>query len=341
MALAAENIADLVTTTQRELGRLKWTDLASDLQEYIALPKLMKGEKVQFDSGTEIQFNVMTDYSDAAENVGLFATDNVNVQDAMATAHVPWRHTTTNYAFDRREVAMNREPSKIVDLVKARRAMAMIGLTVRFEADFWSKPATSADVVKPYGIKYWAPTNATEGFNGGDPSGFTAGAAGLASATYTNWQNWTAQYTDVTKPDLITKWRKAATYTNFKSPIDINDYNKGNKYGYYTNYDVIGELETLLEDQNDNLGNDLASKDGLTIFRRQPVTWVPHLDSDSTDPIYGINWGVFYPVFLKGEYMVETNSQKAGNQHTVLNSFIDCTYNYKCCDRRRLFVLYK
>lgn len=340
MALTADAIADLVTTTQRDLGPMKWTDISTGTQEYVAMPKLLKKEKVTFGSGYGIQWNVMVTTSGNAQNVGLYATDTVNVGDVMKTANIPWRHTVTSYAFDRREVSMNREPARIVDLVKTRRADAMISMADKMETDFWGKPATSADEVTPFGVKYWICMGSTNaGFNGGDPSGFSSGAGGLASATYTRWQNYTAGYTSVTKDDLVAKWRKASTFTNFKPPVDMPDYNRGTKYGYYTNYSVIGALETLLENQNDNLGNDVASKDGSTLFRRVPVMWVPFLEGTSQNPIYGINWGTFYPAFLEGEYMREDSPIMAPSQHNVMNVFIDNTYNWCCKNRRSNFVL--
>lgn len=341
MALSAEQIVDLVTTTQRELGRMRWTDLTSDLQEYIALPQVLKKERVSFDSGVGIQWNVQVDHSNAAKNVGLYQVDDTNVGDTMKTANAPWRHTMTDYAFDRREISMNRSPSKIVDLVKTRRAASMISLAELMEENFWGKPVDSTDEVTPYGIDMWAVSNATEGFYGGNPSGFTSGVGNLSAVTYPRWRNWSATYTAISKVDLIRKWRKAGTYCRFKSPIKISDYNTGDRYGYYTNYDVVGAIEEILEDQNDNLGNDVASKDGAAMFRRRGITWVPYLDADSTDPVIGINWGVFKPVFLRGEYMREEPPARAAKQHNVFEVFVDCTYNFICKDRRKLFRLNK
>jgi hypothetical protein len=340
MALTAENIADLVSTTLRDLGKGKWSDLTSDIQKFYAMPQMLKEKKVGFDSGYGIQWNVMLGTSGAARNVGLYQTDNVNVADRMTTANVPWRHTTTDFAIERREVLMNKEASRIVELVKVRRADAMVDLAKRMEIDFWSKPDSSSDVTTPYGLKYWIVNNATEGFNGGNPTGF-ATCAGIDASTVTQWRNWSSQYTNVTRDDLVSRVRKAMTYCDFRPPVETSSYAPGKvEWALYTNYDVLGTLETLLEDQNENLGNDLASKDGQVMFRRCPVYFVPQLDSDTADPIYGIDWSVFKPVFLKGDYMYE-HTEKAPSQSNVTVTHIDTTYNYECRDRRRLFVVYK
>jgi hypothetical protein len=340
MALQADDIADLVTGTLRELGRFKWTEIATDLQEYIALPQMLKKERVTFDSGYGIQWNVMLKHSGAAKMTGLYAVDNVNVSDVMTTATIPWRHTNTNYAIERREITMNRNPARIYNLVKVRRADAMISQAALMEEQFWGDPAATDEI---FGIKYWIVRSATAGFNGQNPTNFSGGPGGIDASLTANkrWRNYTDRYVNISVADLVKKWRQAATKTMFMSPTPIPSYNTGNRYGYYTNYDVIGELESALEARNSNLGNDIATKDGRLVFRQVPVTWAPYLDDDTTDPVYGINWGVFKPTFLSGEYMNETTIGKGSNQHTVAQTHIDNTLNIECRDRRRLFVIDK
>lgn len=337
MNLSADQILDLVTTTQKELGRMKWTDIATDLTEYEVLPKMLKKDKVLFDGGTGITRNAMVTDSGAAKHVGLFGVDDVNVGDVMKTFTVPWRHTTTSYAFDRREEGMNSGASRLVDLIKVRRTDAMISLAKLLEQTFWGKPATSADTTTPFGLDYWIVYNATEGFNGGNPTGFSDGCGGLDSATYTRWRNWTAQYAAITKADLITKMRKAHRRTDFKSPVDIPDYRtgKGQSFRIYVNETTMASLEDLGEAQNENLGRDLASMDGTITFRKNPIVYVPYLDAKTANPVYMVNWNAFSIAFLKGEYLREEKPTKAANQHTVYNVFVDLTWNTVCVDRRR------
>lgn len=352
MALQADQIQDLITVTLKDLGRLKFTELASTLQEYHALGKLLDQYKVQYQSGTAIQYNIMLKQSGAAKNVGLFESDNVNIADVMTTANIPWRHCTTNYAFERREVQFNATPARIVELVKIRRTDAMISLAELMEKNFWQAPPTTSDTTHPYGIAYHVAkgSDGDNGFTGKNPfaqdgSQFSD-SAGIDSSLSENsaWRNYFADYDQVNKTDLVRKWRKASLFTNFKPPVPVADYNTGSNYGYYTNYNVIGRLEEALEAQNDNLGNDIASKDGQLVFRQVPVMWVPHLESDATngtDPVYGINWGVLKPVFLSGEYMREEGPTQVPGQHTTMQVFVDSTLNFMCTDRRRNFLLSK
>lgn len=337
-ALQADDIADLVIAADRNRGRMKWTDIASTLQEYVALPQLLDKNKVGFDSGRGMQWQVMVTLSNAAQNVGMYGVDSVNVSDVLKTCSLQWRHTTTNYAFERREIAMNREPERILELLKPREYDAMVSLAEKMENNFWSLPASDS-TVDPHGVPYWVVKNAIEGFNGGHPSGYSD-VAGLSRTTYPGWRNYTAPYSDISKADLIRKWRRASVFTKFKPYTQYPSYANGkSKYGYYTNYSVLGRLEEMLESQNDNLGNDVASMDGEVTFRRTSVMWVPKLENDTDNPIYGLNWAWFRPVFLKGEYMKKTGPMLAPNQHTVYHTFIDITYNFECRNCREQFVL--
>lgn len=341
MAITVEEAADLLATTQRELGKGKWTDIAADLQEYVGFQQIFKKKRVGFQSGTSIQWDAMVDLTRSVENVGLYHTATYSVGDVMKQLNVPWRHTHANYSFDRTEIDLNRSPARIVNLMKIRRADMQLSLAEHIENDWWGKPSSATDEVTPYGVDTWLVRDPVEGFTGGNPAGFPSGVGGLDSSVYTRWRNWSAQYTNMTKTDLVRKWRKAATHTRFMSPVDMNTFNTGDNYGYYTNYNVLGTLEEILESQNESLGNDIASKDGATLFRRRPVQWVPQLDSDTANPVYGINWGVFKAVFLNGWFLEESAPYKAPNQPRVMRVDVDLTYNYCCRDRRRNFVLYQ
>lgn len=336
--LQAEQLGDLVAATLNELGEMKFTEIATDLQDHTAMRMILNKNRVTIDAGPQVSWRVLVNHSSAASNVGLFAADNVNVTDGLVEAKTPWRHTTTNYAIDGREVSMNASPRKIVDLLKERRIMCMISLAELMEGNFWDAPSSS-DTVTPYGLPYWITKNATTGFNGGTLSGFSD-VANLNTTTYPRWNNYTYQYTDVSKDDFVRGARAAHVKCGFRPPVDgVPTFNTGDRFGMFTNYTVLSALEEILEAQNENLGKDVASMDGQVMFRRTPVVWVPKLDADTTDPFYGINWGVFKTYILRGWWLKETNISVTPGQHTVASVHVDCSYQFICKDRRRCFVL--
>ncbi len=338
MALLATQLADLVAMTQRDLGRPNFTEIATDIQVHTAMRDLLKKNRVVLTSGTSVQWNVMVNHANSARNTGIGETDNINIIDTMVQATADWRGSTVNYAFHGQEIDMNRDPARIVDLVKERRIAAMISLAELMEDNFWGPPVAVDDTLTPWGVNTWIVKNASQGFYGAAPSGYTS--IGLNPTTYTRWKNYTDQYTAVTKDDLVRKLRRASTFTNFKPPVEgIPTFNTGDMYQYYSNYAVVGGLEEVLESQNDNLGTDVASMDGKVMFRRSPINWVPKLEADTTNPIYGINWGSFKTYVLQGWWLKETNVPVYPGQHTMSAHFLDCFYQWIVKNRRCHFVL--
>ncbi len=342
MSLTIDQIADAVIGIQRDLGALKWTEIATSLVHYEGLTRILTNERVQFGTGRGIQRQLMKRTSGQAKHTGLMATDSVDLQDLFVQMDIPWRHTTTAYMIDRVMVAMDRSPLAILNLVKTQRVASLIDLAVLIEEAIWDKPTNSADNLKPFGLKYWVVKNATQGFNGGNPAGFAAGAGNVDSSVVTRWANYTDQYVNVTKTDLIRKMRKASRQTGFMSPVPHPSYARGpDRFVIYTTENVVEALEEVGEAQNENLGRDIASMDGRIMFHGNPVRWIHFLDQDVTDPIYHLNWANYYPIFLQGEYLNESRPLMAPNQHTVSRVFIDMTWNMLAVNRRLLSVISK
>jgi hypothetical protein len=265
----------------------------------------------------------------------------VNIPEVLDQLQIPWRHVQTHWALIyQTDILMNRGKSLILNVIKPKRAAALLGLVEELEERAWGDAPGANDKTIPYGIQYWIVENATTGFNGGAPTGHTT-VGGVSLTETPNFKNYTARYTSVTKSDLIKKMRTAHRKVRFMSPVTIKDYRGavGERYRIYVNESVISSMEDLGEGQNENLGRDIASMDGTITFRRNPVIWVPKLDERTDGPVYMVDHSTFYPVCLKGDYLRESEATKAPNQHNVYQVFVDMTYNFLCIDRRRNAVL--
>lgn len=343
MALQGTDYADLVVTSLNQLGRSKFTDLMSDYQNTIALKRLMKKGKMTFEGGPEVQFNLITNTNGSARAVGLGYTTVADIPNVMTNGKVPWRHVTWNWAMERRMIAMNAGAQKIVDIVKVQRLAAFGDAVKMFERFFWRVP-DSTDTVTPFGIPYYVvksttATTTNDGFNGTLPSGYTT-VANISPTTYPRWTNYATGYTTVSKDDLIRKLRRAAKYTDFTPLVEgIPQYDVGNDYGWYSNYNVVGTMEEILEAQNENLGSDVAPMDGKVMIRRAPLTFVKELDLDTTNPVYGIDWSTMHTMGLKGEWMREKVFDENPNQPTMMLTNVDCSYNLICHNRRKNSVI--
>ena len=336
------DIQDLVNSTLDDLGPPRFEQIAQRLTDYEIMGRLLKKERVLLKSGKGLQRRVMLDHSGAARHTEMYGTDQTNITDVLKVLDVPWRFAETHYLVERRENLMNIPPSELVDLLELRRLDGMISLTEELETKGWASPADSSDQISPWGIPYWIVKNTSEGFNGGNPSGFSD-TGGINATAETRWRNWTAQYAAVSTTDLIRRMRRAGLKTNFKSPVDIKDLRtgKGERFRIYMNAETLLIFEEVAVAQNNQLGSDVTSMDGRTVFKKNPIVYVAELDADSTDPVYMIDTNTLYIAALKGDVLNESGMKPLANSHNVLASFIDLTYNFVSIDRRRNVVISK
>lgn len=352
-ALQFQDIADLVAGTLRDLGRMKFEQIAQDLVEYEVFTHWFKKNKVQFDGGNGIQRTLMNRLSRQAAHVGLLDTDSVDIPDLVTQMNVNYVHAQTHWGFIFQETLVNKGENLIFNVIEPRRADAMISLAEEIEDKAWASP-NAANTTDPFGVPYWIVKNATTGFNGGLPSDHTT-VGGVNLTTSPTFKNYTDTYTAVSKPDLIKKMRSVSRLTNFVSPIKSHDYSKsiGKRFRIYANEATVSDFEDVGEAQNENLGRDLApmkvptgSKDvrmdegGALTFRGNPICYIPKLDDDSQNPVYMIDHGTFYPVCLKGDYLRESEPLRNPLNHNGMRVFVDLTYNFLCLNRRRNAVLY-
>lgn len=351
--LDASEIADLIIATLEDLERMKFQQIAQPLQDYEVMSHFLKKDRVQIDDGYGIKRTLMLKYGSAAQRTGLFGTDTVNVYDHLAQLTVPWRHVTTNWAFEKREILMNRGKSLLNKIILPRRAGAMIALAEILETDVW-KTLGSTDDESPYGIPYYIVKNSTTGFEGGHASGHSS-TAGINVSTYPNYKNYTVSYGDsnggdYSKDTLIKPLRTMQRRLNWKSPVstpDLGGTKAMDRYRLYVSEIVMAGLEDVGEKQNENLGRDLARYGGdrdiaqdTLLFRRHPIVHIPKLDDDDQEPIYFLDHSTWHPVVLRGDFLRESAPKEAPNQHNTMVVHVDLTYNYVCIDRRRNGIAY-
>lgn len=351
MAISAEQLADLILAT-RDKQDNQLSNLVHSLQKYKVLNHLLGGDESRvkaYTGGKYVTFNARINTPGNAKHTGLFNQDSIAITDTMITGSVPWRHTEGGYAFDVGEDAINEGAEAIVDLVKSRRDEMWDDMAKLLESTVASKPATSADNVTPYGLGMYIVKNASEGWNGGNPSGFTSGTAGIDADTYDGWNNYTGTYSAVTKADFIAKVKRAIRKCNFVPPVrsQIPEYNNNWGWSLYTCNDVYESCLQLLETSNDKI-TDLAGYNEC-IISGIPLEWWPQLDSDSDDPVYGVNWNHMEFAVLgdkdakSGKRVAtfkESAPRKSPLMHNVVEVFADLRWQLVCRNRREQFVLY-
>ena len=342
-----ESISDLVELTLDRYKRGSWVDIAMSAQEYTIASKWLSGKKTPVKGGIHQAWKIQTANTGTAAFTGLYHTDELETVDHTIGAKQPWSISTVNFSYDINEPEFQGDDvTQIVDEILVREN-AMYGDWFELMEDaLWSKPSTDSVTPRPLsGFPLWLKQDAVEGFNGDNPVGFASGAGNVDSATYTKWQNYTFNYTGVTRDDLVAKWKKATSFCHFKAPHNFNELGKGVDWEFCTAYTLIEPLGQYLDARNDNL-RDIAGLSNL-MFQGIPVRWIPILDDTSAtnayvtnSPIYGINWKTFDFYFLKGRDMVRHAPKRHATRHNVREVHMDSICNMLCTNRRANFVGY-
>lgn len=341
MGLSFAEIADAVLVTQEKLvKRGAFTDLQTDLQDHVAVRNMWQKRQRKFDGGETWDWQLQMDHNHSAKTVGLYQTDSSADTDNLVTAKVDARHVNAHYIYDLRLPDFQRGGTKIVDLVKAKYTAMMVSFYELMEDLLWGTPTTVNDLQTPFGVEYWVTQSASSGFNGGNPSGFSAGKGGVSQGNYARWANWTDRYVAVTKADLIRKMREAHTKTKFRSVVSHATPTFNTQNGIYLPYSVLGLVEEELEKQNMSLGNDMASKDGRAVFRGTPLTWVPWLDANTSNaPVYMLDWKSLVVGIMGGWQNNLSKPYMVSDMHNVRRVDLDASFNMVCTDLRRQAVI--
>lgn len=357
------DLLDLVATTLPNLPSLEF-EVALQYQNYNVCNQWFQADKVQSEGGTSIERNIILDTSGNARHVRLYQKTPINVSDVHHKITAPWCQVQTHWSIERREMLRNRGKAKFIDLLKTRRVDATVDLANLLEARAWSTPSGSDDDLNPRGLPYWlshrqAAVTATT--DGGGFSGYTAWYSGGTSTTTkggidgsttanAKWRNWAAAYTAI-NADFVKRMRRAFHATSFTSPMLARDLISGpaSKFRIYMGLNELTEYEDLVTNANDNIGKDLDPFHGVTTFRRVPILYAPQLDDFSigasataTAPIYAVNHAHFYPIVQSGDWMREDGPHMDVEQHNVMTTFIDGSYQFFCRNVRQAgFVLHK
>ena len=342
--LLPHNLSDMVELTLKRYRKKKWVDLSLDLTEYFAMGSLFRAKRIKEGGGTKINWKIQTDNTETARTTELFDTDSTEVKDLVTAAEMPWALMTVNWSYDEREPLFNSGFEQLVDEIKVREHAAYNDLCELMETHLWGAGPTSSTQRRPppSSIPWWCPTNATAGFNGGNP-GSWSDTAGIDADTVTAWNNYTNSYSQVIRSDFVKKLRLMGHKTRFKPPHQFAQLDSGGpNLTYCTTWTVTEELDELTESRNENLGADLSKYQGATVFKGAPIIPIPYLDDNTTnDPIYQIDWRVFRPVVKTGLDMKRHKPEKKDNAHNTFVVHIDHSQQYICYNRRRLGVMYR
>jgi len=340
-SLNLEQFGDLVELTVKKYIKSDYVSLLTDTTDHPAAKQLINKNRMNGDEASPegVQWKVRMGTANSYEHITPTTPDRTQMSDDFQHASCPWRKTQVSYSFLEEQIDFNMGPLQIVNLVKAKEQGADFDWIEGMEEDFWSFPS-AGDTNNYRSLPYWVVKNATEGFNGGTATGYSD-TGGLSGTTWPRWNNWSAQYTTISLDDLIKKCRTMAERTNFKPPVSgVPDLGAtGPTRAYYTNLSVKQTFEDILDSRNDDLGTDIAKNDNETMFRKAPVEYVPMLNSDTTNPIYQLNWNVFKLMVRQRWWQRRTVLKPWPGQRNQVAVFKDTYANFACYNRRLCGVI--
>lgn len=267
--------------------------------------------------------------------------DEPKVTEHMRTFHVPLTFQTESWAYNIIETSLNgRGMGFIHNVINPRRRYALKNIITDWATAMWAAPSGPEDRSQPFGIDYWNVGNATEGFNGVLPSGWTTFGTDLPSAQLPENKNWTFQFSKISKDDLIAKLDRSFYETHWSSPVKTPGYKDFREVdrAIFTTYRVRRGIERAAEAQNQSLGRDVLSMHDSSSVRGFPVLADNTLDRREGDVIHGLSLDTFKLAFLSGWKLRETPPRtNMSAQHNMAAGFFDNISQLICIDKRQNF----
>lgn len=344
--------ADLLDLLKVTTSRYSWEgDFELLLTEHStpALNTMLSKEHVLVTGGVDRTWNVQYRSNGEAKAVLINEVTDPAILSVQVQAVVPWRQYQTDWSINRQEMLRNKGRSKIIDLVKSRRLAGLQDMADLLEVDLWAAPPSITDEYKVYGVPYWFPkasSNGASGFNGQNP---TAGDGGsfatcanidASSSTYSKWRSYQASWANddiAVNPADLAEIRRMFRQLKFISPVLIEGQVNApaRSIRYYSNDTVIGSLETAGDARNDQLGFDVARAAEIIAIKKVPVLYASRLDSDTENPLYGINHRHFKVMVLKGDYFRENEPMNDVRRHNTFTTYMDLTLQPRAKNRQR------
>lgn len=357
MPIFTRDIEDMLTTTYSKIPRGKFIDISQELTEYVVVPYLLtqRGGLVVYKGGVGVEETLMIHHGGRSKWIGEYDEDTVNVIDVLKRMKVDFSLLNDGIAHTKSELMDNSGKERINKIILPRRRAMYLRVAETLEDAFFNTP-DSSDQLTPWGLKYWIVKNATAGFNGGYPAGFSL-IGNIDLAKVPTFKNYTDSYTTVSKADLGLKMKRAHRRTKFKAPRKDPGFQGDampNKRFYLTNEETLEGFETVAEDQNENLGNDIAPKtagagvwglrtdsDDNVVFKKNRFVYSELLNDDTSDPIYGLDMSTIHAMTKKGDNMNLGDFRQAPNQSRVFKAVLYHRHQTICHNRRNNFVIAK
>jgi len=297
--------------------------------------------------GKALEGHVTLDSEDNATHAGFWAQDALIKKNINTRYRLDWRLAYGGMLWNLIEQSINSKPAAIYDVWQQQYDSCVKDLVEAIQSAIWSGPTSSSDTDNPYGVPSWlslGTTSTTSGFTGyqgcyndGSTPGATFDKAGIGSTATSNadWASYFADHDGSIDDSLLTILDEANLRLNFQPPVVPEKLPMERvTFAMYTNKDVIRKLNAFYAKADDQMGYRPNAHYGTPSFNRIPMVYCGPLDTANvsvygTDPIFGINHNVLYPVILRG-WDFRITKRPDSNRHNVMSLFMDLVYQVWC-----------
>jgi len=348
LALGIEQLDDFIQAYLQRYVMGKWQDISLPLQQYKFASRLFDRAKKDEMSTAYCKWKLKVRNNDNFQVVGLYHRDSSNRVNMLTEASMKWAMTTTNYHYDIDEEVFGQGAKQIIDYMKLQEDGLMVDFFTGMEDIMFGEGPTdpAQNPFPPCSLLWWITADATEGFNGAEPSGFeSVGVGNIKTSDYPAWKNRTFSYTQVSQEDFVAKVIRSMDKCMFEPPIafpDIVSQNRPN-WELLTTYSRIERCRELQRLQNDNIGKDLGEYAGSVYIRNVPMVNVPawtnieSINARTDGIILGVNWATFKWYYQSGRNMRKRKPFQHKDMSNVRVRAMDDSGQIVCFNRRGNF----
>ena len=303
-----DKIRDIALLTRdTELEKNAWVSISSDLPSYpfhsTLVPRQTRNSSFTYAWTLTIGTPNGTHYSEVNDPLQV-STPAINRRVSVRLSKI---RRAISFARDEDEL-QGTDEEMLLDVVMQRKTEQLDQHLLSFQEHKLAGAGGTSSSAKQeiLGLKFWVPgdTSATDLLlnatvaTGGDPTGFTAGAAGVSVADVPRWGNAQAGFSKVSDDDLFDKINEFLIRVNYHTPdgartIDSAIANRC----ILCQHPVYLTWARLQTTANDDLRNDLGAFRGSINFMSIPVkNW--HVISTPGSPEAPTDHGLVYVLDL-------------------------------------------
>jgi len=309
-------------------------------------------DRVKSEGGDKIERFITLKDEGNAKHQGNWEKDTHNVLNTDENIIVNWRRASSNFSYNVIEMDMNKGNAQIYNKVQNKYNNTLREIVDEIYDAALSTPTSSADKLSPQGLPAHLSlgTIATSGWtgysarynDGSTPGGtYNSGTIASSAANKSRWASYYADHAGDIDDSLLVLLDRACRKLAFDGPAFPEKLPGPTfKFSLYSNDNIIGSLNLLYAKSDDQMGYRVSEHFRYPNFKGVPFVYVDQLDTANaslygTDPIYGINHELIYPVVLNNWDFKIGKPRSRDEQHVVLTVDIDVVYNYICENRRR------